>query len=51
MEMLLEGVLICGRGDLFLSLPMNDRHLSRARESLEKFADQYKGLIEQALAA
>jgi glutamate-1-semialdehyde 2,1-aminomutase len=51
MELLLDGLLICGRGDLFLSLPMNDRHLSRARESLEKFADQYKGLIEQALAA
>ena len=51
MEMLLDGFLICSRGDLFLSLPMNDEHLSRARSALEKFADRYKPLIEQALAA
>ena len=50
MELLLDGMLLCSRGDLFLSLPMNDQHLSRARESLGKFADRYKGLIEQALA-
>jgi glutamate-1-semialdehyde 2,1-aminomutase len=51
MEMLLDGFLICGRGDLFLSLPMDDEHLSRAHSALEKFADRYKGLIEQVLAA
>ena len=51
MELLLDGLLICGRGDLFLSLPMTDEHLSRARESLGKFADRHKVLIEQALAA
>jgi len=49
MEMLLEGVLICGRGDFFLSLPMNDTHLSRARSALEKFVDRYKSLIIRAL--
>ncbi len=51
MELLLDGVLICGRGDLFLSLPMDDRLLSRARATLEKFADRHKPLIDQVLAA
>jgi hypothetical protein len=30
---------------------MDDEHLSRAHGALEKFADRYKGLIEQVLAA
>ena len=51
MELLLDGVLIVGRGDLFLSLPMDGSHLSAAHASLEKFADRYKPLIEQVLAA
>ena len=49
MEMLLEGVLICKRGDFFLSLPMDDTHLSKARIALEKFIDRFKPLIEQVL--
>jgi glutamate-1-semialdehyde 2,1-aminomutase len=49
MELLLEGMLVCGRGDLFLSLPMDDSDLARARQTLEKFADRYKPLIEQVL--
>jgi glutamate-1-semialdehyde 2,1-aminomutase len=49
MEMLLEGVSICARGDLFLSLPMDASHLSRARDALEKFIDRHKALIEQVL--
>ena len=49
MELLLDGVLLCGRGDLFLSLPMNDSHLSKVRHALEKFADRYKPLIQRAL--
>ena len=51
MEMLLEGVLICKRGDLFLSLPMDESHLSKARLALEKFIDRHGALIEQVLAA
>jgi len=51
MELLLDGLLVCSRGDLFLSLPMEDKHLDQARTSLEKFADRYKPLIEQVLAA
>ena len=50
MELLLDGLLICGRGDLFLSLPMNDEHLAKARTALERFAHRYKDLIEQVLA-
>jgi len=42
---------VCRRGDLFLSLPMNDKQLSRARTTLGKFADRYKPLIEEVLAA
>jgi glutamate-1-semialdehyde 2,1-aminomutase len=49
MELLLDGVLICNRGDLFLSLPMDEGHLSKARDAMEKFIDRYKPLIEQVL--
>ncbi len=51
MELLLDGVSVCTRGDLFLSLPMNDSHLSRARQALETFVDRYQPLIERTLAA
>jgi glutamate-1-semialdehyde 2,1-aminomutase len=51
MELLLDGVLFCGRGDLFLSLPMNETHLEKVHLSLEKFVDRYKPLIEEVLAA
>ncbi|MDH3621219.1 MAG: aminotransferase class III-fold pyridoxal phosphate-dependent enzyme [Gammaproteobacteria bacterium] len=49
MELLLDGVLICRRGDLFLSLPMDDSHLEKAHRALGKFADTYKPLIEEVL--
>ncbi|MCB9851404.1 MAG: aminotransferase class III-fold pyridoxal phosphate-dependent enzyme [Phycisphaerales bacterium] len=45
MELLLDGVLICSRGDMFLSLPMNDTHLDRARNALMGFADRHQALI------
>jgi glutamate-1-semialdehyde 2,1-aminomutase len=51
MELLLDGLLVCSRGDLFLSLPMDDTHLARVRLALEKFATRYKSLIEDVLAA
>jgi hypothetical protein len=44
-------VLICKRGDFFLSLPMDDTHLAKARHALEKFIDKYKSLITEVLAA
>ena len=49
LEMLLEGVLICSRGDFFLSLPMTDAHLSRARSALGKFIDRHQPLINEVL--
>jgi glutamate-1-semialdehyde 2,1-aminomutase len=51
MEMLLDGILVCRRGDLFLSLPMDDSHFSKIREALGGFAERYKPLIEAVLAA
>ncbi len=51
MELLLEGISVCGRGDMFLSLPMDETHLSKARDALEKFIDRHKPLIEQVLQA
>jgi glutamate-1-semialdehyde 2,1-aminomutase len=50
MEMLLEGVLICKRGDFFLSLPMIDSHLDKARAALGVFIDKHQELIENVLA-
>ncbi len=49
MELLLDGVLICPRGDLFPSLPMTETHLSKARLALEKFIDRHKLLIIEVL--
>jgi glutamate-1-semialdehyde 2,1-aminomutase len=51
MEMLLQGILICKRGDMFLSLPMTDDHLMKARNAFEVFIDRHKPLIEEVLAA
>ncbi len=51
MEMLLEGVLICKRGDLFLSLPMDESHLTKARDAFGTFIDRHQPLIEDVLAA
>jgi glutamate-1-semialdehyde 2,1-aminomutase len=49
MEMLLAGVLICSRGDMFLSLPMTEDHLSAARSAFGAFIDRYKVLINAVL--
>lgn len=51
MEMLLEGVLMCGRGDLFQSLPMTETHRSRAREALARFVGRYKPLILETVGS
>ena len=49
MELLLEGVLVCSRGDFFLSLPMTEEHLSQARSALEKFIERHKSLITRVI--
>ena len=51
MELLLNGVLVCSRGDFFLSLPMTEEHLSKARSALEKFIERHKSLILRVLEA
>jgi glutamate-1-semialdehyde 2,1-aminomutase len=51
MELLLEGVLIAGRGDVFQSLAMTEKHLFKASLAVEKFIDRHKLLILQVLNA
>lgn len=45
LELLLDGILICGRGDMFLSLPMEDQHLTKARTALRAFIERHRPLI------
>jgi glutamate-1-semialdehyde 2,1-aminomutase len=49
MELLLDGILVCSRGDLFLSLPMTDDHLDRTRQAFDKFAERFRPLIIEVL--
>jgi len=51
LDLMFEGVLICSRGDIFLSLPMTEDHLSQAREALDRFIERRKPLINEALQA
>jgi glutamate-1-semialdehyde 2,1-aminomutase len=49
MELLHEGVLVAGRGDVFQSLPMTEKHLSKVSIALEKFIERYKPLVLEVL--
>lgn len=49
MELLLEGVLVAGRGDVFQSLPMTQKHLFKASLALENFIDRHKPLVLEVL--
>jgi len=49
MELLLEGVLVAGRGDVFQSLPMTEKHLFKVSLALERFIDRYKPLVLEVL--
>jgi glutamate-1-semialdehyde 2,1-aminomutase len=51
LDLMFEGVLICSRGDLFLSLPMTEEHLSQVREALDRFIERRKPLINEVLQA
>ena len=48
MEMLMRGVLVAGRGDLFLSLPMEAHHFDAIRDAFFGFVDDYAALIRRA---
>jgi glutamate-1-semialdehyde 2,1-aminomutase len=45
MEMLMRGVLVAARGDIFLSLPMEKRHFDKIKEALMGFVDEHESLI------
>lgn len=45
MELLLSGVAVCARGDLFMSLPMTEDDYAAVRAALESFVDRYRLLI------
>lgn len=47
----LEGVLVCARGDIYLSLPMTEAHVDRLLRALAGFGERYRGLIERAAAS
>jgi len=49
LEMMAEGVLVCSRGDLFLSLPMNEAHFDRARSAFNAFIDRNQSLVLEVL--
>lgn len=51
MEALLSGLLMANRGDIFVSLPMNDRHFGRLKETVGKFVDKHAGLIRELVPA
>lgn len=45
MHSLLNGLLVCARGDLFLSLPMVDADLQAIRAQMLAFADEHADLL------
>jgi glutamate-1-semialdehyde 2,1-aminomutase len=49
MELMTAGVLVCGRGDLFLSLPMTETHLDHARSALDRFIARHGDLVRKVL--
>jgi glutamate-1-semialdehyde 2,1-aminomutase len=51
MEALMSGLLMANRGDIFISLPMNERHFSRLGETVAKFAEKHAALIRELVPA
>ncbi len=51
MHCIQAGVLVASRGDVFLSLPMDERHRSRLRDALDGFVAEYEPLIRRVCAA
>ena len=43
----LEGVLVCARGDIYLSLPMTDADIDQLLAALSVFGENYRALIEK----
>jgi glutamate-1-semialdehyde 2,1-aminomutase len=51
MEALMSGLLMANRGDIFVSLPMNERHFSRLKETVAKFVGKHAALIRELVPA
>jgi glutamate-1-semialdehyde 2,1-aminomutase len=51
MEALLSGLLMANRGDIFVSLPMNERHFLRLKETVGRFVDKHGILIRELVPA
>jgi glutamate-1-semialdehyde 2,1-aminomutase len=51
MEALLSGLLMANRGDIFISLPMNDRHFSQLKEVVKKFVERHAAMIRELVPA
>ncbi len=51
MHCLLNGMLVCARGDLFLSLPMDAADFAEIRKQMLAFANEYPDLLASAGAA
>ncbi|WP_222229787.1 aspartate aminotransferase family protein [Burkholderia dolosa] len=51
MEALLSGLLMANRGDIFVSLPMDDRHFTRLRQTVAGFVDRHAALIRELVPA
>lgn len=51
LECLLSGVLVAARGDVFMSLPVNETHKTRLSEAILRFVDTFGHLIRKEVAA
>lgn len=51
MEALLSGLLMANRGDIFVSLPMHERHFSRLKDTVVKFVDEHADLVRELVPA
>jgi glutamate-1-semialdehyde 2,1-aminomutase len=50
MEMLLRGILVAARGDVFVSLAVTDAQIVKLRDAIFEFADGYGPLVARQLS-
>ncbi|MCX4152045.1 MULTISPECIES: aspartate aminotransferase family protein [Paraburkholderia] len=49
LELLLEGVVVASRGDIFVSLPVEQRHIAALKSALNGFAARWAPLLRAAV--
>ena len=49
LELLLEGVVVASRGDIFVSLPVEERHIAALKSALNGFAARWAPLLRAAV--